>query len=522
MTKRSPYLLAAMASAIAPKLSVVAVHDAANLPETGVRKSIETSVVLDAKGAEYDIAVAESPAAGRLLRKRALAAKLLGRTPATQGLGIRLEQAVATGDVEKLPVTITRHLEGTPVDFGELSLERCTELGTAIATIHLLDSDFLLDAGYPRFSAEGIRKDLDNWVAQLKASPEVPEAIAQRWGQLTTIDALWDFTPRVIHGDYSSNDVLFRDDSVHALRNWEQIQVSDPARDFAWAYNEWISDDQRDALLSAYGRMMGSHMDARIVPRARMWRQLDIVRDLLQALSAADREWIRAARERVERLANILSPVIPVTAKSAAESQRAAAASKAESSTITVGNLLAESQAEAAAAAKRREASEPPAPARVSAPAPAQAAAATASPEPKPHQPTEPASANDASSSTLLSQRSTPRDAAQAVQSAAQSQEARDSAAPAQAQAQASAPATPPEPQASQASAPETATPAESETPTATPLSQELRLKPGYVSLDTGEHTAAKASSENELGSRAAETIIIPKATNPREDSSEE
>jgi aminoglycoside phosphotransferase (APT) family kinase protein len=500
VTKRSPYLIAAMASAIAPDLSVVAVHAASNLPETGVRKSIETSVALDSEGAEYDIAVAESKPAGKLLRRRALAAKLLSRTPETRGLGIRLEEAVATGDVEKLPVTITRHLEGTPHEFADLNLEQCAELGTAIATIHLLDADFLLDAAYPRFSAEDIRKDLDKWVIHLKSSPEVPEAIAERWEQLVGIDALWDFTPRTIHGDYFPNDVLFRDNSVRAVRNWEQIQVSDPARDFAWAYNEWISNEQRDALLTAYGRMMGSHMDSRIVPRARLWRQMDIVRGLLQALAAADRDWIRAARQQVEHLASILSPVVAVKHHAAPQTGTRA---KAESSTITVGNLL--SDAETGAFGDANPA--PDAPHSMVPPRPATSPHVSAASLSEPPAPMD-------GSSTVLSQRTPPRSPA------AQTSEPVESSAP-------SAPYALDAPQESTAapSAP------------VTPLSQEIRLKSGYVSLETDEHqptstpesrsnmvptppksaapsSKSQASSENELESRAAETIIIPKAHN--------
>lgn len=337
MTKRNPYILAALASAIAPNLSVVAVHDAPNLNDTGLRKSIETSVALDADGTEYDIAVAGNAAAGKVLRRRALAAKLLERAQETQGLNIRLEKAVATGDVDGLPVTITRHLEGTPLRFDELDIAQCASLGTAIATVHLLETDFLLDAGYPRFTADGIRSDLAAWVTRLDSSPEVPLAIVDRWKQLVSIDALWQFAPVVIHGDFQPNDILFRDDSVRAIRYWENIQVSDPARDFTWAYEDWVSDQQRDAILSAYGRMMGSRMDARIVPRARLWRQMDIVRELLQALDLADRAWIRSARERVEKLASILNPVIPVTSKSEPVPARGE-----ESSTITVGTLLAD------------------------------------------------------------------------------------------------------------------------------------------------------------------------------------
>jgi len=316
---------------------VVAVNEARDVPESGLRRAIDTSLLLDADGNEYDIAVAQTPAAGKILHKRALAAKLLDRNEATRGLKVRFEQEVASADVDSSPVSLFRHIDAEPLALADLTIAQCTSLGTAIASIHLLDPAFLVDAGYPRFTAEEIRSDLAAWAQRLPDSPEVPGAIAERWQQLVTIDALWSFEPVTLHGDFRDNDVVFRDDSVAGVRHWENIQVSDPARDFAWAYEDWFGDDQRDALLSAYGRMMGSRMDARIVPRARLWRQMDIVRDLLQALKTADRAWIRAAHERVDRLATLLTPVIPVTSKSTSDE-----AVKEASATITVGNLLAD------------------------------------------------------------------------------------------------------------------------------------------------------------------------------------
>lgn len=351
MKNRSPYFLAALASAVAPDLPIVSVSLTDDLPRTDEGKDIVTGILLTQNGDSYDISVGLDEQACALLRKRAAAASSIHPSgELLRRLGFQLERTVHTGDAKTdnglKTVLITLQLEGFPRPFESLDTSLCASLGAAIAKIHCLKPDKLMEFGYQTFSGSAIREELKAWMDHLTIERDIPRSILNRWDQLITVDALWDFRASLVHGDYRPNDVLFLDSGVSAIRNWERLQISDPARDFAWLFEDSISDAQRDAVLSEYGRVMGSHMDSRIVPRARLWRQMNIVTDFLRSLDSMDRVWIDEARVRVENLASILTPVTAVTPDNSVNASRASqedAAKEDANSTVTVGTLLGKS-----------------------------------------------------------------------------------------------------------------------------------------------------------------------------------
>ena len=351
MKNRSPYFLAALASAVAPDLPIVSVSLTDDLPRTDEGKDIVTGILLTQNGDSYDISVGLDEQACALLRKRAAAASSIHPSgELLRRLGFQLERTVHTGDAKTdnglKTVLITLQLEGFPRPFESLDTSLCASLGAAIAKIHCLKPDKLMESGYQTFSGSAIREELKAWMDHLTIERDIPRSILNRWDQLITVDALWDFRASLVHGDYRPNDVLFLDSGVSAIRNWERLQISDPARDFAWLFEDSISDAQRDAVLSEYGRVMGSHMDSRIVPRARLWRQMNIVTDFLRSLDSMDRVWIDEARARVENLASILTPVTAVTPDNSVNASRANqedAAKEDANSTVTVGTLLGKS-----------------------------------------------------------------------------------------------------------------------------------------------------------------------------------
>ena len=351
MKNRSPYFLAALASAIASDLRIVSVSLTDDLPRMDEGKDIVTGILLTQNGDSYDISVGLDEQACALLRKRAAAARSLRPSgELLRRLGFQLERTVYTGDVKTddglKTVLITPQLEGFPRPFESLDVSLCASLGAAIAKIHCLKPDKLMEFGYQTFSGSAIREELETWVDHLTIERDIPRAILNRWDQLITVDALWDFRASLVHGDYRANDVLFLDSGVSAIRNWERLQISDPARDFAWLFEDSISDMQRDAVLSEYGRIMGSHMDSRIVPRARLWRQMNIVTDFLRSLDSMDRVWIDETRIRVENLASILTPITAVTPDNSVNASHISqedAVKEDANSTVTVGTLLGKS-----------------------------------------------------------------------------------------------------------------------------------------------------------------------------------
>ena len=119
------------------------------------------------------------------------------------------------------------------------------------------------------------------------------------------------------------------------------MQVNDPARDLAWIFGK-LDESHRNAVLSAYGRMMGSRLDDLIMLRANLWLQMEQVGDFIQALNRADNNRIMQFKAQVERLAHQLGVISRDTTPSTAAPAAGATAKSSSPSTITVGTLLRE------------------------------------------------------------------------------------------------------------------------------------------------------------------------------------
>ena len=72
---------------------------------------------------------------------------------------------------------------------------------------------------------------------------------------------LWSFSTCTVHGGFSDGDFLFSGSTITTVTNWQDMQVNDPARDLAWDFSASLDESHRNAVLSAYGRMMGSRLD---------------------------------------------------------------------------------------------------------------------------------------------------------------------------------------------------------------------------------------------------------------------
>ena len=102
-----------------------------------------------------------------------------------------------------------------------------------------------------------------------------------------------------VHGGFSDGDVLFSGATITAVTNWQNMQVNDPARDLAWIFGK-LDEDHRNAVLAAYGRMMGSRLDDLIMLRANLWLQMEQVGEFIDALNRADSQKIIQFKAQVE------------------------------------------------------------------------------------------------------------------------------------------------------------------------------------------------------------------------------
>ena len=155
-----------------------------------------------------------------------------------------------------------------------------------------------------------------------------------------------------MHGGLSDGDVLFSGSSITAITNWQDMQVNDPARDLAWIFSK-LDENHRNALLSAYGRMLGNRLDDLIMLRANLWLQMEQVGDFISALNQADSVKIMQFKAQVERLAHQLGMLTAKNHRPSETRQDEQKAGNRPPSTITVGTLLDESERRRQAAAQQ-------------------------------------------------------------------------------------------------------------------------------------------------------------------------
>jgi macrolide phosphotransferase len=351
---RSPYVLAALISASQPRLSVSACRLRSYQPRGTQDKSLTAAVIEDSSRHVMDALVSSDAAGAAVLRKRYAAAQKVTATKQIAVYDFDVQAPVALGstvgaDGQSHTVLLTKHVSGQALDLARLGDLEASSLGAGLATIHRTDISYLLKKGQHGISGPAMRVELENWIHSLALQNVIPQSIISRWDQLVSIDGLWKFTTVLTHGDMKSGDALFEPHrGLSALMNWEDWKISDPARDFAWLYGSDVDEHERDLVLSGYGRVMGSLEDPRIVPRARLWKQMSIVRDFLSALDSADHDAIVTARAQVSKLASSLQPVIAVSpgnpARAGQEGEKTGTRlAHAAAPTVTVGTAKSNS-----------------------------------------------------------------------------------------------------------------------------------------------------------------------------------
>lgn len=372
--KRSDYMLAALASAVLPNLGVAGVRENVQASATDEAKGIDQTVIQDASGKLYDVYATNTKEGRTRLIRRVKAAQTLAAAREPGGLGFDMDRVVAfaPGDVsrpgqtataqavgqqtqaESTPLTprkpgptgettvmIAVHRDGQARPLDLLTLDDCAAVGTAIGAIHRLPSTFLANAKYPVVTTGQIRSQLTAWIRRLRSAGHVPQEITDSWARIMDTEGLWSFSTCTVHGGFSDGDFLFSGSTITTVTNWQDMQVNDPARDLAWIFGK-LDESHRNAVLSAYGRMMGSRLDDLIMLRANLWLQMEQVGDFIQALNRADNNRIMQFKAQVERLAHQLGVISRDTTPSTAAPAASATAKSSSPSTITVGTLLRE------------------------------------------------------------------------------------------------------------------------------------------------------------------------------------
>ncbi|WP_243388773.1 phosphotransferase [Bifidobacterium simiarum] len=344
MSERSVFTLAALASAAMPNLTVAGTRSSEQIAPTDAQYGIDTAVVTDTTGREFDVSASDTPKGRQRLASRADASAALLRAKEPAGLGFALERVAAfqPGEYEKGPtgntaVLVTVHNDGFATPLDQLTESQCVSVGTAIGAIHRLRPGFMAKEGYPSYAPEQIKQQLEAWIARLKEAGHVPQEITDSWERIVTTEGLWSFRTCPVHGGFSDGDMLFSSTGLNAMYRWGDMQVNDPARDLAWIFDR-LDAKRRNNVLSAYARIIGSRLDDLIMLRASLWLQMEQVGEFIKALDRADNDRIIEFKAHVERLAHQLS----VRASRMASPPASAKGTPGNPSTITVENLLSQ------------------------------------------------------------------------------------------------------------------------------------------------------------------------------------
>ena len=210
---------------------------------------------------------------------------------------------------EEYFILICSFSPGFPSPLRGLSEEECLSFGKAVGAVHSKGSGPF--QAFRAFSAPSIRFELGEWIERLRNRGSAPDEVLDAWSDLAATDALWDFSPCLVHGGWKGGEVQFSGGAVSALLKWERAEVSDPARDLEWMFESSLDQRQIDAFMQGYGMAMGEAMDPFILPRAKLWRQMEMGASLLEAKKEGEKEKAQEVARKLLRLSADLRTVAP-------------------------------------------------------------------------------------------------------------------------------------------------------------------------------------------------------------------
>ena len=301
----------ALTSAAAPKLDIMEAGRWAG--EEDEKIGINALQIRTARGRRCASYLACSRAGREVLNSRARSEALLeGKLDFSQK-GIKIEKCLLKGEQEDLEkkkylILICSFSPGSFPPFASLNEEECRSFGQGVGFLHSLGQAF---EGFMSFSAPSIRFELDSWIKRLRGSGRMDSRILDTWEELGQMDALWDFSPSLIHGGWKRGQAGFAGGAVCSFSKWEEAQISDPARDLEWMFAEGMIQKQIDSFMQGYAMSMNDAMDPFILPRAKLWRQMKMGAALLEAQRKGEKESSLLLSQKLLRLSADLRSIAP-------------------------------------------------------------------------------------------------------------------------------------------------------------------------------------------------------------------
>jgi aminoglycoside phosphotransferase (APT) family kinase protein len=253
---------------------------------------------------------AEAEQSADLVALRALSAGIRSRLP------FELSTFAGQAPVDDTRAVVSEFVYGAKVPLAAIGHELAASIGAAIAAIHALPPQFVLDAGLPQHSAHDTMRTSVGLMDRAAATGLVPAALLQRWQAAADDASLWQFAPTVINGSLASDSFLSANDTVTGLLGWHRLRIGDPARDLQWlsgARHEGVAE----AAFAAYSRVRGT-VDGRLRQRATLLSELEVARWLLHGTDTKSTEVVDDAVEMLSALVDhiqkdLMNPIGPQT-----------------------------------------------------------------------------------------------------------------------------------------------------------------------------------------------------------------
>jgi len=173
----------------------------------------------------------------------------------TQSLGLATQAPYyldQSGTIFSTPYVVIEYIEGKP-EFAPASADFILQLATQLATIHRVDCANLDVSFLP--TTKGC--------AETAKRPANVDTSLDEGRIRATLKGIWPLPQRnasvLLHGDFWPGNILWQDDQLVAVIDWEDAQVGDPLTDFAMSRLDilWIFGiDAMNAFSQQYTSMM--------------------------------------------------------------------------------------------------------------------------------------------------------------------------------------------------------------------------------------------------------------------------
>lgn len=295
--------LAALASAAVPGLDPIAVQEIF----LGAEEPFDVAFIQDSQQRRWVIRAPRTEvAAARMDASLAMLALLVRRVP------FAVPAAKGFAPIPKIGrAAVHSYIPGDPLDLAALhpAHSLTAELGRMIAMIHNVDRALYDEAGLPAYDSETYRKRHLAEIDRGAATGRVPAGLLARWEEALDDVRLWRFAPTPVHGSLHGGQVLVtfpdRTDSakgtIRGVTGWEAAKVADPADDFA-ALIASTRTEVVDAVFAAYAQVRVERPDQHLLGRARLASELDLLAQLMRAVSNRDDVVTEALTARLRRL----------------------------------------------------------------------------------------------------------------------------------------------------------------------------------------------------------------------------